>query len=534
MAYRSLINVLNVFIAGSAYSLNGSLEVLINIQRSLTGVGTWELEGGPDLSFMSRTQHDVIHASTSDTVGSYNYGAIAGLEASRKEAGQENARHVFHYLDQMETFSMVLQQSGPMGFRNFWDTYVETRSDDFMNGSNGGGAGEMFYTNLHPLALPGGTVMPARGRGRLISGGSGKPLIVRWEHPHSGWSLLLECLDECAGRLANPSAYANPASPPTFAGQAITQGNVHATPYLRKGGNRPVQMTLSQIGVDFSSLDIEGLMIDILDLMRSVLMHEDDVGQRAFFDSLGQGEDTTMDLINTTPLSDPAATEANPIVVSGKKKLEICQVVVRVLSDALARAGPKQGRFSAAGNSETSRREHRMITSAVCMLSLLARVLPKRVWPLMRSTGLLGLAGNGYGFGATPSAQTNQYYDRSNIYTQPTTAPQSTTAAVLASERATGSYNITLSILSLIRSLFDNSIETDIIGVVPYELKGEILLDGLKFIHTSIWCEFSGWRFKRLGDRFEIGKRIARLYCDILRNWTAGTDGEVSFDISRS
>lgn len=521
------------------------MEVLINVQRSLTGVGTWELEGGPDLSFMCRTQHGAIQPGSPDAYTSnYNYGAIAGLEATRTEAREANAMHVFHYLDQMETFSMVLQQSGPMGFRNFWDTYVESKLDESMNGNNGhgngggdgGGTGEMFYTNLHPLALPGGTIMPVRGKGRLISGGSGKPLIVRWEHRHSGWGLLLECLDECAGRLANPAAYANAGVPPTFAGQSIMQSNVHATPFLRKGGNRPVQMSLSQIGVDFSSLDTEGLIIDILDLMRSVLMQKDDVGHLAFFDSLGQAEDTTVFLVDNTPHSErvaaaaaaDAGAEANPTIVTGRKKLEICQVVVRVLSDALVRAGPKQGRFASAASGETAKRDHRMITSAICMLSVLARVLPKRVWPLMRSTGLLGLAGSGFGFGTTPSAHMSQYYDRSNSYAQSTTLSQSTTAGVLASERSTGSYSITLSILSLVRSLFDNAVETDVIEIVPYELKGEILLDGLKFIHTSIWCEFSGWRFKRLGDRFEIGKRIALLYCDILRNWTAGTDGEVS------
>ncbi|KIM22527.1 hypothetical protein M408DRAFT_332895 [Serendipita vermifera MAFF 305830] len=503
-------------LAGAGYPLNGSLENLIRLQRALTGVGTWELQGGCDLSSMSSIPSG--SAGLDIEIG-YGTGVLPLQEANRENARKHTSRHVFHYLDQMETFSMVLQQSGPMGFRNMWDTIVDSSS--VYAGSNGGGgagAGGMFYTNLHPFLLPGGSILPARSRGKLISGGSGKPLVVKWLHGHSGWSVLLEILDECGKRLRNSSSFAN-SSLPNQASLAITHGPGHmATPHVKRGGGRPVPFTLASIGVDFASLDVEGLIVEILDLFRSVIMHKDDASHVALFDSMEQSTDS----MPVDPMDEDRSNE-----LGGKKNLDLAQVVIQILSDALVRAGSKLGRFSGGPNAKAAAGQNlRLITSSVSMLSALARVLPRRVWPLMRSTGLLGLAGGGFGFGAT----TQQSYKGSDngAYVQPSSIPQSTTAAVLASERATGSYDITLSVLSLVRSLLDNAIESDMSSDISPELKGEVLGNALRFVHASVWCEYTGWKYRRLGDRFEIGTRVTSIYCDVLRNWTAGAGGEGS------
>ena len=513
---RAFLNVYSIFftIAGAAYPLNGSLENLIRLQRALTGVGTWELQGGNDLSSMSTIPSGGagMDSETNDALG-----GVPHLEIGRDEARKNTSRHVFHYLDQMETFSMVLQQSGPMGFRNMWDTVVDS-SSVYAGSNGGGGAGGsgMFYTNLHPFLLPGGSILPAKSRGVLVSGGSGKPLVVKWMHGHSGWSVLLEILDECGKRIGRSSSSSNST---TSGANPLLLTNTHgATPHLKRGGGRPVPFTLSSIGVDFSSLDIEGLIVEILDLFRSVIMHKDDASHVALFESMEQSNDSAP----LDPMEDDRSNE-----YGGKRNLDLAQVVIQILSDALVRAGSKLTRFSGGTNGKASNGQNlRLITSSVSMLSALARVLPRRVWPLMRSTGLLGLAGGGFGFGAT----TQQSYNStaSGAYTQPSTIPQSTTAAVLASERATGSYSITLSILSLVRSLLDNAIESDMSNEISAELKGEVLGNAIRFVHASIWCEYTGWKYRKLGDRFEIGTRVTSLYCDVLRNWTAGAGGQVS------
>ncbi|PVG03582.1 hypothetical protein CPB86DRAFT_869493 [Serendipita vermifera] len=522
---RSIIDITSMLfpLAGSSYHLGGSLEGLIKVQRALTGVGSWELEGGNDLSSMVSNNFSSTHSPGSGGVNAYsdgiwgganyNNGGIAALEQIRDESRKSNSRHVFHYLDQMDTYAMVLQQSGPMGFRHMWETVTEHASGS-ANGSAMGGESRMLYTNLHPFLLPGGSVLPAKSRGVLVSGGSGKPLIVNWAHRHSGWSLLLEVLDECANRMNNPSSSSPhlPTHPPM-----ITQGNMQGTPHpnlhLKRGNARPIPFTLTAIGVDFSSIDIQNLIIELLDLFRSVVMHKDDASHVALFESMEQSTDSTL-------LVEPFEDD-RPSDTSGTKKLDVAQIVVRVLSDALARAGSKSSYSN--NNADTISKNHRLITSALSTLSAFARVLPHRVWPLMRSTGLLGLATDGFGFGSSPRVSTPQEYLQSST-PQPGMMVQSTTAAVLTAERATGSYSITLSIISLTRSLLDNAIESDLGTDVEAELRGQVLLNALRFMHTNIWCEYSSWKYKRLGDRFEIGRRVAEIYYDILRNWTARGD----------
>jgi nuclear pore complex protein Nup188 len=491
---------------------------VIRLQRSLSGAGSWELESGDDLSMIAES------SLSADRIPGSNYGfytaaptknkivggGIATIEASRDESRRFAARAVFHSLDETETYAMVLQQSGPLGFRNLWETGVDNPPS--INGSFSASAGEMYYTNLHPLLLPGGSILPAKSRGYLLSGGSGKPLVIRWSHKHSGWSLLLEILAECAGRIGKSgfnSSMTSPAAP-------ALPAHLHVThPQHKRGSGKPIPFTLSAIGIDFSTIDIPNLVIEILDLFRSVIMHKEDASHVALFESMEQPNDSAMIV---EPFEDDQSNDS-----VHKRKMDLTQVVVQILSEALVRVGSKRA-FSNAANAATQQ-DLKMITSAISALSAVARVLPQRVWPLMRSTGLIGLAGGGYGFGASPSNYIST--NGSQGYQQQSTTPHSTTIAVLASERATGSYRITLSILSLVRSLFDNAVASDLSTSVRVDLKGEVLTNALRFIHTSIWCEHFSWKYKRLGDRFDIGRRIMGLYCDVLRNWTANEGGEV-------
>jgi nuclear pore complex protein Nup188 len=491
-------------------------------------VGTWELEGGNDLSSMVSNNFSSIHSLASGGANAYgdgiwggvgyNNGGIASLEQNRDESRKSNSRHVFHFLDQMDTYAMVLQQSGPMGFRHMWETVTEHASGS-ANGSAMGGESRMLYTNLHPFLLPGGSILPAKSRGQLVSGGSGKPLVVNWLHRHSGWSLLLEVLDECANRASNPSYSSSHSSThPLMITQGNMQGAPHPNHHFKRGNNRPIPFTLTSIGIDFSSIDVESLIIDLLDLFRSVVMHKDDASHVALFESMEQSSDSSSLL---EPLEDDRSPET-----STAKKLDVAQIVVRILSDALARTGSKSSYSS--GEAGMLSTNHRLITSALSTLSAFARVLPHRIWPLMRSTGLLGLAADGFGFGTSPHVSSPQQYVQ-NSTPQPGIMVQSTTATSLATERATGSYSITLSIISLTRSLLDNAIDSDLGTDVDARLRGQVLLNALRFVHMNIWCEYSGWKYKRLGDRFEIGRRVAEIYYDILKNWTAlGNEAAVS------
>ncbi|KAG2088377.1 uncharacterized protein F5147DRAFT_789516 [Suillus discolor] len=52
------------------------------------------------------------------------------------------------------------------------------------------------YTNLRAIHLPGGSVMPARSKGWLLSGDGGDHIAVCWQHEHGGWKVVLDMLTE--------------------------------------------------------------------------------------------------------------------------------------------------------------------------------------------------------------------------------------------------------------------------------------------------------------------------------------------------
>ena len=476
------------------------------MQRALSGVGHWDLEASKDLSSISRFNSTIVPSPASGRVGAisdglwggsiYNNGGIAFLERARDEDRKQAALHVYHYLDVMDSFAMVL----PMSLRNLWETSSALSED---------GTPTTVYHNVHPFQLPGGSILPARSGGQLVSGGSGKPLVVRWKHRYSGWCLLLEILDECAKIANNPASRssAHAVHDPVVPNVTVNQ--------LRKGGGKPVNFTLAAIGVDLASADVEDLIVEILDLVRSVLMFADDPSRLSLLDSMEERN-----------VIGDSMEEDQPNGSDDTKKLELAEVVLRLLSDALSRSSSRAGTLSGLAKITKETQNSKIISSAILTLSVLARASPNRVWPYMRSTGFLGLTGVGLGFGTSGSSQ----YDTSNpksTYFQPSSLPQSSTAAVLISERMTGAYNITFSVISLVRSLLDNALTSDFEAALSRQLQSEVLGNALRFVHTNIWTEYSGWKYRHLGDRFEIGRRIAEMYCDIVGNWATNSDRQV-------
>lgn len=508
--YREALNLTTELfpLVGTSLPSNGALGPFIRLQRALSGVGHWDLEASKDLSSISRFNSTIVPSPASGRVGAisdglwggsvYNNGGIAFLERARDEDRKQAALHVYHYLDVMDSFAMVL----PMSLRNLWETSSALSED---------GTPTTIYHNLYPFQLPGGSILPVRSGGQLVSGGSGKPLVVRWKHRYSGWCLLLEILDECAKIVNNPASRSSAA----HAGQEPVAPNVNVN-QLRKGVGKPVNFSLAAVGVDLASSDVEELIVEILDLVRSVLMFADDPSRISLLDSMEE-----RDVIGDS------MEEDQPNSVEETKKLELAEVVLRLLSDALSRSSSRAGTLSGAVKVTKETQNSKIISSAILTLSVLARASPNRVWPYMRSTGFLGLTGVGLGFGTSGSSHYNTSGSQST-YFQPSTLPQSSTAAVLISERMTGTYNITFAVISLVRSLLDNALTSDFEAALSRQLQSEVLGNALRFVHTNIWTEYSGWKYRRLGDRFEIGRRIAEMYCDIVGNWATNSERQGS------
>lgn len=160
---------------------------------------------------------------------------------------------------------------------------------------------------------------------------------------------------------------------------------------------------------------------------------------------------------------------------------DLVQVAQIILEDCLSLAAPATVNLA---------------TNALGILISLLPVYPGRVWPYLRSTHLLF---------STP---------------------------LFAAERALGAYTMTTAVVELVGALHH---EARVMALrhssqrVLQHMKGDVLLKGLTFIHNEVWLAYSSWRFVRLSDRFNIGYKVAELYCAIL-DGPEGSSGSDLFE----
>lgn len=113
------------------------------------------------------------------------------------------------------------------------------------------------------------------------------------------------------------------------------------------------------------------------------------------------------------------------------------------------------------------------------------------------------------------------YSNRVWLYTRSTAAlfgsngTMNFASAGLSAERLTGHYTMTLALLHLVQQLFQQA-SSAVLADAPKlrQLKEEVLLRAIRFIHTEIWVEHLGWKYVQIGDRFEISRRVSSLYTD--------------------
>ena len=353
-------------------------------------------------------------------------------------------RYVFYYLEKLPTYSQVI----PVGLCTGAHALFERLPERYGSSSIGPG---VSYVNLRPLQLPGGSILPAKSMGRLLSGDGGDLIVVSWQHQHSGWKLLLEFLTDYVNRRRLHSG----------------NGGAHQDiSFAQKGSNKPLALRLEDVGVEMAGDGDEVIVMDVLDLIRSLIQ-----------DNAPLAEQLLEALESGNPVVSHTMVEAQPP--------DLVQLTTMILEEALSR--------SSAQPRSTIRAP--LITSAISVLSALL-ALPKystRVWLYIRSTASL--------FGSEKAI--------------------GVTSAVLAAERLTGHYTMTLALLHLVQRLFCEA-SSSVLWVLQHndrlqQIKEEVLLRATRFVHAEIWVEHMGWKYAQLGDRFEIGRRISKLYADILK-----------------
>ncbi|KJA28250.1 hypothetical protein HYPSUDRAFT_197752 [Hypholoma sublateritium FD-334 SS-4] len=100
-------------------------------------------------------------------------------------------RFVYYYLSQLSTYSQVI----PISACTDAHALYERQTERYGTGNSG-----LTYVNLWPIRVPGGSTIPARCTGRLLSGDGGDHVVVCWQHQHSGWKVILEILTDYVNR----------------------------------------------------------------------------------------------------------------------------------------------------------------------------------------------------------------------------------------------------------------------------------------------------------------------------------------------
>ncbi|KAI0940233.1 hypothetical protein AcV5_001397 [Taiwanofungus camphoratus] len=355
------------------------------------------------------------------------------------------ARYTFYYLDKLPTYTQVIPLSSCTGAHALYERLPE------RYGSSSVTAG-LMYVNLRPVKLPGSTTLPVKTIGRLLSSDGGDLAVVLWQHEHSGWKLLLEMLTDYVNRRRMHSG---------------TGGSYRDISFGQKGTNQPLALRIEDIGVELDRRGDETIVVDTLDLIRSVVQ-DNSVLAEQLMESLEGGD----------PVVAHTMVEAQPP--------DLVQLTTMILEEALSRSSA-QPRSSPCTS---------LITSAMSVLSALL-ALPKysnRVWLYIRSTASLFGSEKTVGFASS----------------------------VLATERLTGHYTMTLALLYLVQQLFHEA-SSSVLAVLEHtprlqQVKEEVLLRAARFVHAEIWVEHMGWKYAQLGDRFEIGRRVSSFYTEVFKH----------------
>ncbi|KAJ2966383.1 hypothetical protein NUW54_g13825 [Trametes sanguinea] len=234
--------------------------------------------------------------------------------------------------------------------------------------------------------------------------------------------------------------------------QSGTGGSYRDVSFGNRGTNQPLALKLEDIGVEMDRNGDEGIVIDALDLIRSVVHDNQELAQQ---------------LLVSMESGDPVVSHT-------------------MTEDALTRSA----------NQHHAVPRTNLITSAMSVLTALLAVpnYSNRVWLYIRSSSSL--------FGSDRSV--------------------GVASSVLAAERLTGHYTMTLALLHLVEALFTEASATVLLVMQQnpklQQVKEEVLMRAARFVHSEIWVEHMGWKYAQLGDRFEIGRRVSTFYMEVFKH----------------
>ncbi|CAK5264819.1 unnamed protein product [Mycena citricolor] len=216
------------------------------------------------------------------------------------------------------------------------------------------------------------------------------------------------------------------------------------------------------IEADGNGVD-ETVVTEALNLVQSLIQHSPE-----------QAEQLMVALEAGNPVVSHVMAESQPP--------DLVQLTTTILEEALS------------ASSSSGRQQTQMITSAIGVLSAIL-ALPRyshRVWLYIRSTAALFGSGSGAAGFATHG---------------------------LVAERVSGRYPMTLALLHLAHQLTVQAFASIVPDNVKLQnLKEEVLMRVVRFLHTEVWLEYPGWRYAVKAESFDIGRLIMAVHGVILEH----------------
>lgn len=271
-------------------------------------------------------------------------------------------RFVYYYLAQLPTYSVVIPASLTTGGNALYERQTERYGA-------GNATPGVNYLNLRPIRVPGGSTVPAKTPGRLLSGDGGDQYAICWKHTHSGWKVILELMTDYVNRRRMDHG---------------SLSNYHDLSARRD----PIQvktLRVEDIGIELDSHGDEEAITNALDLIQSVIM--DNPAQASL-------------LLHSMEDGDPVVCH----VMLESQPPDVVQLTTMILEEALSRSRGRSSKVSPT----------KLITSTINVLSALLAVpnYCNRVWLYIRSTATLFGSDKSPGFAsATLAAEraTGQY-----------------------------------------------------------------------------------------------------------------------------
>ncbi len=241
--------------------------------------------------------------------------------------------HVFYFIHSLPTYAQVIQSQACTGAHATYEKVPDRSGSSSIGG--------LSYTNVRPIQLPGGSLLPPGSVGRALNSEGGEYMAICWNHTHSGWKLMLQLLTDFINRRDHHASSRKPNPPPP------------------SDRHSPLMLSVEDAGVETEGGIDESLITDVLDLIRSVVQDNPDQAEQ-LMESL------------ETPTS-AFADSSSP---------DLVQLTMTILEETFSTITPRSVKTSL---------PTALITSALSVLSAILTIprFSTRVWIYLRSTSVL-------------------------------------------------------------------------------------------------------------------------------------------------